>query len=96
MENRCQSRILFPNCQLKMETKTCRDPSDSQALFPGEPLKDMFQQNEKKTKSKNLQVETLPRKEGWQSRQTELDQGRREPPLVANRKIRWMKASIYC
>lgn len=74
MENRCQSRILFPNCQLKMETKTCRDPSDFQALFPEEPLKDMLQQNEKQEHTGRDSTQ----KTGWQSSQTGLDQGLRE------------------
>lgn len=79
MENRCQSRTLFPNCQLKMKTKTCRDPKDFQALFRREPLKDMLQQRRRKLKTRTYKSEALNRENrGVESRQTRQDEGFRE------------------
>lgn len=55
--NRCQPRLLFPNCQLKMKTKTYVGIEIiSRVLFPREPQRNMLQQNGKETKNKNLQV----------------------------------------
>lgn len=56
MENRCRSRLLLQNCQLKI--KACVGiQMISRALLPRETLKEMMsQQSGKEPRSQNLQV----------------------------------------